>query len=193
MPKIFGRLGCVLTIVVVVTFLGCGERGNEKESHDNPVKESESEPIRERILGNWKGHVSIDDAAFEKFMKDDDPLSEVISRSEKLRSQSERINAQIKKQMLTKKIYISFSENGTGNGGEGPDEGPVRFDEISWKIEKEDGDHAVIGIKDNRDKVVKLDATFQDDGTFIGKHIEDDRAMPFSIHFKRIEDLPQER
>lgn len=144
-------------------------------------KEAETEAFSKRILGNWEGTMSIDDKSLKKFMTDNNV--------------PENVAPLLKKQIEAGKVYFAFQQDGTAKAGIGA-QGRVKYSDSKWKVKNEKGNHAEIVITDDKDKSGTLDATFQKDGTIVGKLIPPDtqkvKAPDITLTMKRVEKLPEE-
>ncbi|MCA9071273.1 MAG: hypothetical protein KDA84_20235 [Planctomycetaceae bacterium] len=164
MMKVFKRYGMVLALVLMSSLVGCG---------------SKPKPAAERILGNWEGKMEIEEESLKKFMKDNGIPEEKLP--------------DIKETMLGGKFYFAFEKDGAGKAGEGEDD-HAHIHAMKWKVDSEDGNKAVIAITDHHDETVKLDGTFQEDGSFVAKIIppENEKGeMPsMTVTLKKVDKLP---
>ena len=178
MARVTQNLAGVFAVVVLSSLIGCGS--GDKAGDD---KEGNAQPISKRILGNWEGSATIDDASLQKFMKEKNIPEDQAAR--------------MKERMQEDKLVFAFNEDGTGKAGTATG-GRVDLDDIEWKIQNESDNHAEIVIIDKArpGKDATLDVTFQEDGTVNAKIIppeEEKGSMPdFTIKLKKIDKLPEE-
>lgn len=176
MFRVTQSLAGVFAVLVLSSLIGCG--GGDKAGED---KEGNAQPISKRILGNWEGSATIDDASLQKFMKEKNIPEDQAAR--------------MKERMQEDRLVFAFNEDGTGKAGSATD-GDVSLDDIEWKVQNESGNHAEIVMIDGArpGKDATLDVTFQEDGTVNAKVIlPEGESMPdFTIKLKKVDELPKE-
>lgn len=173
MAPVLRQIVSLFAILVVGSHLAFGQ--------EEAGKDAKAKPASEKIVGYWEGTLSIDDESLKKFMKDN--------------NLPENFAPMIKKRMESGKFYFSFQKDGTGKAGIQAG-GRLRLNEITWKVEKEEGNHAVIVITDDKKEDGKLDATFQKDGQVVATLIPpkklQGKAPDLTVTMKEIEKLPEE-
>ena len=154
----------VLLLLTLGTFWGC----------------SSSEPIDEKILGNWKGTTLLDQEAFQEFVE----LNEISAATAD----------ESKKQMEISVFYLSFQEGGQGKLIQEMGEYSY-FEDFTWKVHSDEENQIQLSMGKGISPSGKLDITFHaKDPTFVAKFPRAEKNtewLPFEIHFQQTDQIPQ--
>ncbi|MCA9071274.1 MAG: hypothetical protein KDA84_20240 [Planctomycetaceae bacterium] len=173
MAKLHRQFGVVFLILAASPLF---IHGGEDTKADN-----KTESLSKKIIGHWEGKMTIDEEALKKMAKDNGIPETSLTA--------------IKKQVEASRLYFSFQEDGTGKGA-GLRDGQIKFDEMKWKLEKENGNQGLIALTEKEGPVGKLQATLRKDGTIVATIIPPEKTRitfpDLKLTLTRLEKLPEE-